>query len=171
MDNQLICAYSAQLRTSFLMDRFEQRDAEGLPIYRALLLTDCFFVQRQERYAVSLQIERWAWRKHFVNDFMTFSRFKKDVAGKCFTAGSLEMPAVVQQIFLQDNWLSGLLIFPDAVVLHAQCSANRMGVGSSVYAGARRYGETTQYLITGAALHGDGEPGVWQSGKGVRKIP
>lgn len=29
------------------MDRFEQ----GLPVYRALLLTDCFFIQRQERYA------------------------------------------------------------------------------------------------------------------------
>lgn len=32
------------------MDRFEQ----GLPVYRALLLTDCFFVQRQERYALHI---------------------------------------------------------------------------------------------------------------------
>ena len=85
MDNHLACACSTRLKTTLLMDRFERRDENGQPLYRELHLTDCFCVCRQGGcYAVSLWIERWDWRGRFQNDFMTFSRFKQNIAGDAF---------------------------------------------------------------------------------------
>lgn len=155
MDNQLACAYKATLKTTALMDQFEQRDAHGGPVYQSLLLKDCFFVQRLERYAVSLRIERWDWREPFLNDFMTFTKLKRTVAGRCFTAGQQDAPAVVQQIFMRE-WAEQPLIFSCGVLLHAQHSANRSGFGSSACAGQKRYGEAVPYLITSAFLRKGG---------------
>ena len=59
---------------------------------------------------------------------------------------------MIQQIFLQKDWEVGRFLFPDAVLLHAQRSADRAGFGSSIRTGIKRYGETGQYLITGATL-------------------
>lgn len=158
MDNQLICVYQPTLKTTALMDQFEQRDAQGEPVFRSLLLTDCFFVRRAERYTVSLRIERWDWRAPFLNDFMTFTKLKRAVAGRCFTEGrQQDAPAVVQQIFLCE-WTKPPLIFSSGVLLHAQHSANRSGFGRSVCAGQKRYGEATPYLITGATLRKDNLP-------------
>lgn len=153
MDNHLACACSTRLKTTLLMDRFERRDENGQPLYRELHLTDCFCVCRQGGcYAVSLWIERWDWRGRFQNDFMTFSRFKQNIAGRCFSVCGKGLPAVIQQIFLQKDWEVGRFLFPDAVLLHAQRSADRAGFGSSIRTGIKRYGETGQYLITGATL-------------------
>lgn len=154
MGNQLIRAYSVRLKTTLLMDCFEQLDDSGQPLYQTLLLTDCFFVCRQGAcYGVSLWIERWDWRGRFQNDFMTFSRLKQNIAGRCFALCGRESPAVLQQIFLQEDWAAGHICFSRAVLLHAQCSANRAGFGSRACSDTRRYGETAQYLITGAVLH------------------
>lgn len=153
MDNHLACACSTRLKTTLLMDRFERRDENGQPLYRELHLTDCFCVCRQGGcYAVSLWIERWDWRGRFQNDFMTFSRFKQNIAGRCFSVCGKGWPAVIQQIFLQKDWEVGRFLFPDAVLLHAQRSADRAGFGSSIRTGIKRYGETGQYLITGVTL-------------------
>lgn len=56
--------------------------------------------------------------------------------------------------FLQEGWAAGRIFFPQAVLLHAQCLANRDGFGRNANSGSRRYGETTQYLVTGAACGG-----------------
>lgn len=42
--------------------------------------------------------------------------------------------------FLQEGWAAGRIFFPQAVLLHAQCSANRAGFGRNANSGSRRYG-------------------------------
>jgi len=153
---QLLVDYSKNMRTISLLDEFEQRKANGDIIYQSILIGNCFTVQKSTEYSVSLILARWDWRKNFINDFMTFTRFKKLAAGKCFTAASSDTPAVVQQV-LNGQLTNNKSAFPLAVLLHAQNSGNRRGYGNSSSCPGTRYGETNTYMFTGAILKAKGE--------------
>ena len=77
---------------------------------------------------------------------------------------------MIQQIFLQKDWEAGRFFFPDAVLLHAQRSADRAGFGSGIRTGIKRYGETGQYLITGATLRRVSCEGLQSEEPGAPKV-
>jgi len=147
----LTIPYNTKLRSIDLMDSLERCNQAGEKEFNCILLTDCFWIKKDFEYAVSLIIEKWDWREPFINDFMTFSRFKKNVAAKHFDNSNDKVPAVVSQV-LDVPSVDVKFPFSRVVLLHAQNSGNRVGFGSNSFCQGMRYGETSTYMFTGAIL-------------------
>ena len=138
-----------------MLDAFDRRDEKGILLYDRLVLSRCFFVGQADCFTVSLILRRWNFKEPFSNDLMTFTRFRKTVAGRYFSYEDKGAPEIVRQV-LALPMAEGALPLSCPVLLHAQNSGNRMGYGGP-YGASTRYGETTAYVFTDRILkRGDG---------------
>lgn len=135
--------WKSSLRTTALIDALCTRSDSGEPLYSELLLKNCFSIGTDSKFSVSLLLCRFDWRENFINDFMTFSRFRK-LTGHCYEDGE-NHPAIIQQVLLLDR-SEGLREFERAVLLHAQDSGRcKMSCGT-------KFGQTGTYMFTSAVF-------------------
>lgn len=140
---RLEIVWSGSLRTTALTDALCTRTDGGRSLYSELLLKDCFSIGSEHKFSVSLLMSRFDWRESFINDFMTFSRFRK-LTGRCYNENGC-YPAIIQQVLLLDR-REGSHELKDVVLLHAQNSSQRKATGGA------RYGQTDTYMFTNAVF-------------------
>lgn len=143
-----LCRCTRQMHTVALMDTWERRLPTGEKQYEILRLMNCLTLYTAHGvYAVDVIVRRWDGRTEFCNDRMTFSRLKRQVAGRGFHAPYTQAPALVRQA-AQACTGPGRRPLPCAVLLHAQHSGNRVGHQTALR--GTRYGETSIYMCTEA---------------------
>lgn len=135
--------WKRSLRTTELIDALCTRTESGEPLCTELLLKNCLAVGNEDVFSVSLLLRRFDWREDFINDFMTFSRFRS-LTMRSYDSGG-NYPALISQILKLDR-REGWHEFDRAVLLHAQDS------GRCRTSGSRKFGQTCTYMFTGAVL-------------------
>ena len=145
MSARLTCQLTPASRTTALIDAFERRDESGAPLYASLLRENCFAIRGNALLSISLILERWDWRDRFINERMTFTRVKKEIAFRTFSASG-PVPTLVGLV-MNAQEMDGVYFFSRPYLLHAQASVNRTGLAGRPGA---RYGETIPYMFTGA---------------------
>lgn len=159
------CVYK-DTRTISLMDEFERRNEKGEKVYSALVLRDVFGIKyRKKLYFISLTIERKPHEGICVNNSLTFTDLKQLLLDHVFKTDDRGKYKVVDAVLDELKHLDaasfneGTVVckFPIPVKFNAQNSSNRSGYGNRycgeelVYEGTL-YGETTDYIFTGATI-------------------
>ena len=156
----LIVQYDTKIHSIDLMDSFERCNEQQEHLYNKLFLQD-FFAVLIDRviYQVDIFITRKPYEMPWCNMGITFTKLRKQVAGRTFTLTDIDVIDPVFQmlaILRENKHLRDIVI--DPLILKAQSSWNRIGYGSS-YHGKQLsrpgtlYGETTPYLIQNLQVH------------------
>ncbi len=138
--------FNSKTRTLSLMDKFEERDETGKPIYNKLILGHVFsLIVHGIPYDISLMVERLPHQETFNSEGVTLTACKKELCGKTFEQDK-EMPlipkAICQVLEKGENRLS------EPLLLKAQTTLDRTRSGGIHN---NHYGVTTSYLIVGVS--------------------
>lgn len=149
-----------------LMDEFESKNDAGKKNYDALLLTDVFCIKYYKKlYWVSLIVKRKPKDVECIKSSLTFTDLRKYLLERVFTVQNRKDFKILKALFdeVKNNNLSESdkdmvrYDFSVPVKFNAQNSSNRSGYGNRycgeelVYEGTQ-YGETTDYMFTGALI-------------------